>query len=244
VDATTGLQSVELVAAPGVLAGSVTASTSSQFYGAEANLRRNIFCGCDWYVDALVGFRYLGLKESVSVDENLTVILPSGGGFLVHDRFGTQNNFYGTQLGTYGEYRFGRFSVGLKTAVALGTTQQIVDISGRTTISSPGSAPTTFPGGLLAQTTNIGRHTRDVFGVVPEVGLNLGYQCTDHIRVFAGYNFIYWNSVARPGNQIDTAVNPALLPPPVGGGPNRPAFHFNGSEFWAQGITFGVEFRW
>lgn len=244
VDATTGAQSVELVAAPGVLAGTVSASTSSQFYGAEVNLRRNLCCGCDWYVDGLLGFRYLGLKESVSIDENLTVLMPGGGGFLVHDRFGTRNNFYGTQLGAYGEYRWGRFSLGVKGAVALGTTEQIVDISGSTRITSPGSNPANFPGGLLTQTTNIGRHTRDVFGVVPEVGLNLGYQWTDHIRTFVGYNFIYWNSVARPGNQIDPGVNPNLLPPVIGGGPNRPAFHFSGSEFWAQGVTFGVEFRW
>jgi hypothetical protein len=80
--------------------------------------------------------------------------------------------------------------------------------------------------------------------VVPEVGVTLGYQFNDHIRAFAGYNFLYWNNVARAGNQVDTSVNTNLLAPPLGGGPSRPAFSFNGSEFWAQGVTFGIEFRY
>jgi hypothetical protein len=244
VDATTGAETVELVAAPGVLAGTINVSNRSSFWGYEANVRSNLWCGCNCYIDGLVGFRYLGLDESLSVDENLTVLLPGGGGFQVNDRFGVHNNFYGTQVGLAGEYRYGPWSVGLKGTVALGPTQQIVDITGNTRISSPGAAPANFNGGLLALSSNIGRHTRDIFGVVPEIGLNVGYQFTNHIRAFAGYNFIYWNSVVRPGNEVDRMVNTSLLPPPVPGGPMRPAFAFHGSEFWAQGATFGIEFRY
>jgi hypothetical protein len=244
IDAATGTETVELVAAPGALAGTITSSLTSKFGGWEANVRSNLWCGCNAYIDGIVGFRYLGLDETLNINENLTVLTSSGGGFQINDRFGVHNNFYGTQVGIAGEYRFGAWSVGLKTTVALGPTQEIVDISGTTRISPPGASPQNFNGGLLAQTTNIGRHTRDVFGVVPEVGMNVGYQFSDHFRVFAGYNFLYWNNVVRPGTQIDRTVNTNLLAPPVSGGPSRPAFLFHGSDFWAQGVTLGIEFRY
>jgi hypothetical protein len=245
IDAATGAQTVEPVALPGILAGNVTATTSSSFNGAEANLRTNLWCGCNGFVDGIVGFHYLGLTESLTVKENLTVLLPTGGSFVIVDRFATQNRFYGTQVGAYGEYRWGEFSVGVKGTVALGPTEQIVDVTGSTRING-GSTPGSFPGGLLTQTSNIGRHTRDVFGVVPEVGVNVGYQFTDHLRAFIGYNFIYWSSVVRPGSQIDQRVNAALIPPPVAGpgAAQLPAFAFHGTDFWAQGLTLGVEFRY
>jgi hypothetical protein len=258
-DALTGVSTVELVAAPGVLGGTVAASTTSSFNSGEANVRANLWCGCNGYIDGILGFRYLGLTESLSVSENLTVLIPPGTAILVGgalatvpggssfalvDRFGTQNRFYGTQVGFAGEYRLGSWSIAGRATVALGTTEQIVDISGSTRITG-GSAPGSFPGGLLTQTSNIGRHTRDLFGVVPEVGLNLGYQFSNHLRAFVGYNFLYWPSVMRPGNAVDLRINPNLIPPPNGlGGPQVPAFAFRGSEFWAQGVTFGIEFRY
>jgi hypothetical protein len=254
-----GVNTVELVAAPNVLGGTVSASTTSAFNSAEANLRSNLWCGCNGYIDAILGFRYLALTESLQVSENLQVLIPpgtsilvggamatvpGGGSFALIDRFSTQNRFYGTQVGVGGEYRYGAWSVGGRAVVGLGTTQQVVDVSGSTRITG-GSSPGSFPGGLLTQTSNIGRHTRDLFGVVPEVGLNVGYQFTNHLRAFVGYNFIYWNNVVRPGNAVDLRVNPNLIPPPNGlGGPSLPAFAFRGSEFWAQGVTFGIEFRY
>jgi hypothetical protein len=245
IDASTGAETVELVAAPGVLGGTISVANSSKFGGYEANLRSNLWCCCNGYIDALVGYRYLGLKESLDINENLTVLLPGGGGFLIHDHFGTQNNFYGTQVGVAGEYRWGDWSLGFKGTVALGPTQQIVDISGNSRISSPGgSPPANFNGGLLTQSTNIGRHTRDVFGVVPELGLTVGYQFCNNIRAFAGYNFLYWNDVARSTNQVDRMVNTNLIAPPTGGGPQHPAFLWHGSDYWAQGVTFGIEFRY
>ena len=78
-----------------------------------------------------------------------------------------------------------------------------------------------------------------------KLGFNLGYQFTNHIRGFVGYNFLFWSNVVRPAEQIDTVVNPLLIPPAAGRvGPNRPQFNFNGADFWVQGINFGVDFRW
>jgi hypothetical protein len=64
------------------------------------------------------------------------------------------------------------------------------------------------------------------------------------VRISVGYEFLYWSSVARPGNDIDSNINAAQVPrdPRFGNGLGdpRPAFQFHQSDFWAQGVNFGV----
>ena len=86
---------------------------------------------------------------------------------------------------------------------------------------------------------------RFTFSVVPETGLQLGYQVTPWLRATVGYTLIYWTHVARPGNQTDRTVNPALVPTDplfgIGGGPARPALPaVRESDFWVQGVNFGL----
>jgi hypothetical protein len=249
-NALTGAQDIEAVATPNGLAGTVSTSTRTRLWGVEANLRSNLCCGCNWFIDGLVGWRMLGLQESVNIQENLTVAsslnpaLPTGSTFVVADNFRTYNLFNGAQIGGVGEYRLGRWIFDVRSTVALGVTQSTIDIFGATRSQAPGQPAVLSTGGLLAQSSNIGRHIHDQFTVVPEVGINVGYQFTNHIRGFVGYNFLYWSNVARPGNQIDTTVNPNLIPPSQPGGPQRPIFAEHGSDFWAQGIQFGLDIRW
>src|SRR5262249_22126476 len=84
--------------------------------------------------------------------------------------------------------------------------------------------PVTNLGGLLALQSTIGRQSRDRGAVIPEFGVQVGYQLTRHLRAYAGYTLIYWGEVARAGDQIDLTVNPNLLPPatPPGTGPFGP----------------------
>ena len=243
-DANTGLESTELVAGPGVLAGRVTVHADTTLWGYEANLRRNWLCWCNWYVDLLIGFRGMWLDENLNVHESLAALRGTGTTFEVDDRFGTQNRFYGGQIGAIAEYRLGKWVFDVKSKLALGNTSEVVNVRGSTVISDPTFGTTTNSGGLLALSSNIGRYHRDVVTFVPEVGFNVGYQFNEHVRGFVGYSFLYWSSVARPGNQIDRVVNPNLLPPVVAGAPARPAFNFNSSDFWAQGINLGLEFRY
>jgi hypothetical protein len=255
-NALTGREDSELVAAPGVVAGSVGVAASSRLQGAEANalcnLCRGCGCGLGYRVDALAGFRFLELKEGIGITEDLPVLptVPVLGGttFLVSDRFDTRNQFYGGQVGVQGQVWSGRLFATAAAKVALGDTHQGVDVSGFTSIAPPGAATTTLPRGLLALPSNSGHFTRDRFGVVPEGRLGVGVQVTDYLRVSAGYTFLYWSNVARPGDQIDRVVNPAALPI-LGGtapavGPARPALVFKDTDFWAQGLSFGLEFRY
>jgi hypothetical protein len=54
--------------------------------------------------------------------------------------------------------------------------------------------------------------------------------------------------VARPGNQVDLNVNRFQVPTSGffgrGTGPDRPAFNFQNSDYWAQGINFGLQFTY
>jgi hypothetical protein len=251
-NAQSGREDSEIIALPGVAAGSVRASTSSRLWGAEANGVCNLCCGCAYRVDALAGFRYLDFDEDLAVQENISV-LPSvaglgGSRFAVLDRFAASNDFYGGQVGFRAEARRGRLYGQLVGKVALGDMHEAVDVVGVTRITTPAGAATVRPGGLLALPTNIGHHTRDQFAVVPEGALNVGYQLTDHVRAFVGYTFLYASDVARPGGSIDRVVNPSQLPTSTGPGtlvgPARPAFAFKDADFWAQGVNFGLEFRY
>src|SRR5947208_17125615 len=54
-------------------------------------------------------------------------------------------------------------------------------------------------GGLLALPTNIGHVRENHFAVVPDVSAKIGYQVAPSIRIHAGYSFLYWTNVIRPG---------------------------------------------
>jgi hypothetical protein len=249
-----GIEFAQLTAFPGIATGNLSINNESNLFGAEINARCNLCCGCNYRVDVLGGFRYLDLEESLSLTET-GLFLPgdgppqAGDTFLVHDYFGTRNQFYGGQVGLSGEYDIGRFSVTGWTKVALGDTHQDILIDGNQVITAPNGTAQQFKGGLLALTSNIGRYHQDRFSVVPELNLNIGYQLTDHVRVFVGYDVLYWNNVVRPGGQIDRNLDITLIPnvpvPGVGpAGQNQPSAPRPGTDLWVQGVTFGMEVRY
>ena len=232
------------------LAGAVAVRLTTQLWGFDTNLRTNLcsgcFLGCGFSVDGYVGYRYLRLDEKLLISESLTTA--DGGppiSFAVSDQFKTKNSFNGGQVGFDTELRRGRWFLDMDSKIAVGSMHEVVDIQGSTAITDPTGAVTRSVGGLLAQPTNIGTYSRDRVAAVSEVGLRVGYQVTECFRVFAGYDYLYVSDVVRPGPQIDRTVNPTQIPPfgPVTG-PARPAFAFHGSDFYAQGLTLGLEFRW
>ena len=89
----------------------------------------------------------------------------------------------------------------MRSSVALGVTHGTTTIDGQSAVVEPTGSVTAFPGGLLAQPTNIGRYTDNHFAVVPEVGVRLGAQVTERLRAYVGYNYLYWSSVTRRGSR-------------------------------------------
>jgi hypothetical protein len=249
----------QLTAFPGLFTGALNASTSTRVWGAEVNTRCKGCCGCfcdsTYQVDWLAGVRYLELNDNLHINEaiqfpaGVLANLPLGGNGFVFDSFGTRNQFTGGQVGTDVELRHGCWSLDLKAKVAIGDTHETININGGQLLVDPRGFSTAFQGGLLALPSNIGHFTRDRFGVVPEVGITLGYNFTDHLRAFVGYNFLYWSNVLRAGDQIDRNLDVTQIPNfnapgavPVG--QNRPAVLFRETSFWAQGLTVGVEWKY
>jgi len=257
----TGRNDAELVAfndptTNTAISGTVTAEATSQLTGAGFHLRRqmNSYSGCgrEWLcggtsmiqsrTDLLMGYRYLQLDESVRINENLVSAGNDPGLFVIDDSFETLNQFNGVDLGILYNRRRGLWSLDLLGKLALGNTHQVVDINGTTRIG--GAAAQT--GGLLAQTSNIGRHERDRFSFVPELGATAGYYLTRNLKLKAGYTVIFWSSVVRPGDQIDLDVNPNFLPPvavPFAGA-QRPGFQFDDSDYYVHGVNLGAELTW
>ena len=230
------------------LAGRITVTAPSRLWGAEANAVRRLAADGSSSIDLLAGFRYLRLDEGLDIREDLMVPggapVAAGTQFMLDDNFGTRNHFYGGQLGTRATWERGAWSLELLGKVGLGVTQQLADVRGNTRITVPGVGTETFNGALLALPTNSGRYTRDRFAVLPEAGVTVGYRITAGLRATVGYSFLEWSSVARPGDQVDRAVNPTQLPPSTLRGPAQPAFTFHGTSFWAQGANFGLEYQY
>jgi hypothetical protein len=229
------------------LAGSINISSSSQFWGAEFNGLWSVMHCDDFAMAFLCGFRYLNLQEDIDIGANLNdPVLNIQDS--ISESFRTRNQFYGGQVGVKFGLHGDRVFLDVVGKVALGDTHQVVTINGTTTQSGPGTSAMnpagTFAGGILTAPTNIGEQTRNAFAVVPQAGIKLGICLFHGVWATAGYDIIYWSSVVRPGQQIDHNVNQTqLLGNPLVG-PAAPLPQFVRSDFWAQGLSVGIEFRY
>jgi hypothetical protein len=192
------------------------------------------------------GVRWAQLNEGLNIREDLTTLTGAGAGttFLVNDNFSTGNDFIGGEVGFMWDWQKARWSLEFLSKLALGNTHQSVNINGFTVNTPLGGSPQTSTGGLLALSSNIGHYERDVFSVLPQLGVNAGYMLNDRLKLIGGYTFMYWSRVARPGDQIDIEVNPNLVPGGTGGPPDRPQFAFHDTSIWIQGINVGLEYQW
>lgn len=257
--------SAELVAYPDTLSGTVLADATTGFHSAGLRGLYRICghdacqggpcghggccqpqpAGCAYRVDFLLGYRYLRLDDNLTITEDLESLDPANpGSFVVNDAFDTENRFNGLELGTQWTMQRARWSLEVLTKMAIGVNLQKVNIAGSTAITEDG-ATVTSTGGLLAQRSNIGSYSQDEFSVVPELGLNLGYNLTPRLRAIVGYSLIYFPNVVRAGDQVDLDVNTNFLPPEADpfSGPMRPVFAFDTTDFWAHGFNVGLDYR-
>jgi hypothetical protein len=167
--------------------------------------------------------------------------VPAGTLIGITDQFEATSDFHGLDLGLTGEFTRGPWSLDWRAKVALGANINSAQINGSNAVTV-GGVTTASSGGLLALSSNIGSYTQTRFATVPEIELKVGYQLTSQLRLIAGYDVLYWTGVQRAGGLIDTTVNPNLIPPAIGGGPNRPQPTFNTTALWAQGFSFGARY--
>ncbi|MEZ6141847.1 MAG: BBP7 family outer membrane beta-barrel protein [Zavarzinella sp.] len=246
------IEFAQQVSNPGIYQGNVTFSTRSYLGSGEINGRYRWRESCNGHLDILFGARYMLLEENLEINETVEGLAGAGpfAGYrrTVRDAFNTSNDFYGGQIGVDYEYNYGRWVFNARAKLALGITNSSATIDGAQQALA-GPVPN-LPGGLLALNSNIGDNKQNNLSYIPEVQLNIGYNVTDNIRIYAGYTFIYWSDVLRPGGQIDRTLDENRIPDFTTGRvvPNveetRPARTLSSEGIWMQGATFGIVFRW
>ena len=95
-------------------------------------------------MDFLIGYRYMRFNENLQISENVIStdpggLIQQGTVFDVIDRFDTENDFHGADLGI--AFRTWRcpWVVDAKAKLAVGGVRQQLDIRGATTVTSPSS---------------------------------------------------------------------------------------------------------
>lgn len=233
---------------PGSLPGMNTLAISSRLQGADANVVCNLCRGDCWRLDGLIGFRFMDLAENLA----FTTHTEGGAGFLFDslDQFHADNRYYGGQVGARFEYYLGALFLRATGKAALGGMNQRVEIAGYTTTNLvTGGALETYPGGVFAQPSNSGDHTRIRRAFVSEADVQVGCRLTDWAAIFVGWSYLMADKVVRPGNHVDRSLNPTRTAVAAARGieaqgPKRPEFDFVESAFWAQGISGGMEIRY
>lgn len=248
---------------------------SSSFQGADLSSYIRLRCFDCFNLEGLVGFRWLQLRETLVFGARTGTVpdfsfLP--GFYNFKDHFETTNNFFGGQLGLRAHYKKCNWFLESHAKIGMGLLNERIHIQGISETLGGNlffitrGPPRTFTGGVFAQPTNIGKHTKNTFAAIFEGNLRGGYKISDCFEIYLGYNFLLIDHVARPGDQINRKINPTLTglatasretagtgvgPIPFGEsgpaeapiGPKEPHFHFKTRLFWAQGLTAGLAIR-
>jgi hypothetical protein len=242
------LQDAVIVAYPGQQTGSLDIQSANELDSVEVLVRHVVFQRCDRQMDFLAGYRYGRFAEDLAIDHSTTYVtrvqdIPLGTVIAVSDRFAASNEFHGAELGVVTKARYCNWSLELLTKLALGNTRSRVSVNGSTVVTERNQAPATYTSGMLALPTNAGNYERDGFSVIPELGVTVGYNVTCRLKATVGYTFLYWSQVVRPGDQVDTNVNPTQFPPRQLVGVPAPQFGLATTDFWAQGLNIGLDYR-
>ncbi|TWT75433.1 BBP7 family outer membrane beta-barrel protein [Allorhodopirellula solitaria] len=194
-----------------------------------------------------LGFRSVELDEGIAIDSNVMVAGAGPGDgpltFALQESFRTRNQFNGIDFGWHHSRSIGYWNFDLGIQLGVGNIKQSVQIAGSTVIN--GTSPA-LNGGLLALNSNIGNYERNEFAVLPEFNAKMGYQLTDHLRATFGYTFLYMSNVVRPGDQIERIIDQSQVPNANAPTPTGmfPRFAFDNTDYWAQGLNFGLNYRW
>jgi hypothetical protein len=254
-----GLNTVEFVNVPGFAAGQLDVISRLSFWSIDTNVFFNFADNGTIRMDLMLGYRHTELYEGLEINSRITGVnsnvnfgggsFPTGFSTLAHDRFNAQNAFDGGQIGLRTILECSpQCKIFLDAKFALGVTNQWSVIDGVSTLypNAEGSAATSLPGGIQALPSNIGVRSNREFSFIPEANLSFSYQWTQHLRVFGGYNILYWTNVVRPGDMIPGAVDSRQVPtdqnfistsrPSVPGAPQ-----FLQRQFFAHGFHVGVE---
>ena len=238
---------------PFTLSGDIEAVTHTDVMGAEGYLRYLMYCAPGRRFDLIGGYQFSRVDDTLRIthhtDYDPSVFARSSD---VQDLFDTVNKFHGGELGLLGEFGKGPIMLSILAKVGLGNMNQVVTVAGQSSVTDAGGGVAHYNGGVLALPTNMGLYEQDKFAVIPELDAKLIFKLTKHLQVSVGYNFIYWNTLALAGEQIDTSLGglPTVNSSQWFGGPLDPAGgphpsfqEIKDSDLWLQGLTVGLTLR-
>jgi len=222
---------------PNGFQGSIAAQESLDILAAEAYGRFNFAKSSAVHMDLIGGYSFFSIDNELAIQSQTSRLPGTGGMINFTDRFNTNNDFHGGQIGAETILRRGRWVARSLTKVHLGNMHQQVNYAGTGVNSASNISPLLpFGDGFLAGGVDPREVNRDVFTFAPEFNFKLGYRFRDHVTFSAGYTFLYWNNVAMAGNQIDpnleftnAGVSARGLPASV-----------RDAGFWVQGIDLGT----
>jgi hypothetical protein len=245
-NATRNAQDARLIANPGTVSGTLEITATTEFQSLEVLYRQVCARSCNAQLDCLIGYRAAELEDRLRIGEStLSLASPTvGTTFDLVDRFDSRNTFHGGEVGLVLLYRADPcWSWEAVAKVAIGTSNYRAGISGQTVAEDNLGDIVTSERGLLTQGTNVGTYRWDDFATVSEFGITLRRDLSRGLSATVGYSLLYWSNVARAGEQVDSMVNPTQIPPGTLVGEARPAFPFRTTDFWAQGLRFGIEYH-
>jgi hypothetical protein len=259
----TGVTDAVTIASPPNFGGSAVVYANSRAGGAEVNLMRNWAYYDKFKLTGLAGVRWFSLNEQLRIDSSSSVPSndPNDPSIRdINDTFLTRNNFYGGQLGFETEVRRGRWFTDVTAKFAAGFTHEKLTQSGFTAFGGPAlpgevivrdpATRTIVPSGVFVAEPNSGSFSDKQFSWMPEGNVRIGYQWTQRLSSYIGYDIMYISKVVRPGDQVNPNVNPTLLPitnvfnPQFPFGPPEPSLLFKTGDFVMQGFEFGVTYRY
>lgn len=162
------------------------------------------------------------------------------------DNFGVSNLFYAPQVGLSAEVRYGRCSLEAVGKIGLGLLSQNAKVRGGTTLHFADGSTAAADGGVFAPVGGAGV-SEDHFAAIPELDLNAACQLTPHLRIHAGYDFLYISQLTRVASTVGqpdsrqvfqlNSYNPSVSP-------SGQVPHLSSDSFWVQGLTCGLEFQY
>jgi hypothetical protein len=258
----TNASDADLVAFPGLLAGTVHVRTASDLIGTEVNYRcalACLSCGCDCdggscaaagpgdcTVDFLIGYRSMRYRDKIVIDTTRRNLDPANvvsNRPLVEDSFYGRTLFDGGQIGLEARTERENFFLLARGTAALGMNNSRTDVNGFSDVVSNG-VTTQQRVGLLTGRTNIAFYQAADTGFVSEMTLRAGYRLGQHLTFSVGYTGLFFSGVMKSAPLIDRFVNTTQIPPATLTGPDRPALIQHDTNTWAHAVSLGLAWNY
>jgi hypothetical protein len=232
-----------LVAFPGLTEGSVNISAINDVLGGDLYARTVFDFGYNYRLDLMGGYQFNRIDDDLLMTSVATTPQPVTTTLV--DSFAVSNEFHAAELGLVGEIYHDRWTLQMLGKIAVGNMRQRAAIDGSFSLVG-GPSPGSGPGGLLAQSSNIGVFERDLTVWSPEASVKISYALSDRLALSVGYTFLYWTRVALAGDLVDLNLNSAQITNGTNpfAGPADPAFRWNDSDFWVQTLDIGFNFNY